>query len=628
MLRGLFLLLLLAACGDSVTDLNRQICFPGEVRCNDDATVEVCVTSGTRWAPGACGTNQVCTKGDCGDPLECPDACQDQICQPGARVCANDNVFVYECDGKGTGLISCGSCAVPPINGVCFEGNCVSLCDIEQKSYLGCEYFAADLDNARLFSGFDTFGQERFLDAEGAQYAVVISNPNPSRPAFISITRDVGVGEPPGDECIEPMPDDSFVAATILPPGGIHVFALPPRNIDGTVKGKLAYRVASNLPITAYQFNPLENVDVFSNDASLLLPTTAIGKNYVVMTRGQTFDELKGFFTVVGVNPLPTEVTVQVSARTLGGNGIPPMEAGETFTTTLAQYEVLNIETNQIGADLTGSTITASRNVTVYAGSEAANAPSTSKCNTTTNTCEANAAKSCACPTNNPTCDQDALCSAYITCCADHLEMQLFPVDTWGTDYVAVRSFPRRNELDVWRILAKDADTEVTLTPAVTTVPTLAANGWFEFEATGDFEINATKPIMVGQFLAAQDSPSPGTQIGDAGTGDPAFILIAPTRQFRTDYAFLAPNKYVFDYVSIAAPLGAEVLLDGAPVDASALALVSQVGTSNWRSIRVPISDGFHQLLCSEPCSLMVHGYDQYVSYGYPGGLNLDDETP
>ena len=68
------------------------------------------------------------------------------------------------------------------------------------------------------------------------------------------------------------------------------------------------------MPIVAYQFNPLENANVFSNDASLLLPTPALvasGLSYVVAGWPQTiartddpatnFDrDLRAFLTVVG----------------------------------------------------------------------------------------------------------------------------------------------------------------------------------------------------------------------------------------------------------------------------------------------------------------------------------------
>ena len=51
------------------------------------------------------------------------------------------------------------------------------------------------------------------------------------------------------------------------------------------------------------------------------------------------------------------------------------MRAGDSFTTRLSAYEVLNIETNQIGADLTGSRVQADAPVLVFGGSEASNAP-------------------------------------------------------------------------------------------------------------------------------------------------------------------------------------------------------------------------------------------------------------
>lgn len=602
-----------------------DVCAPGALRCSP-AAPEVCADDGTSWRAAACGQGQTCVAGTCGDPALCPDACRDVICAPGKRACADDSAFVYECDATGTRLVPCGSCAAA--NAVCSDGACVSLCVVNEKSNVGCEYFAVDLDNARLFNGFDEFGVETFLDAQNAQYAVIVANTDSSVPAYVGISRGPSTAPAPGAVCAEADPDPSFVAAAVVPPRGLHTFALPARNVDGTEQAVKAYRVAANVPITAFQFNPLANVAVFSNDASLLLPTSALGTDYYVMTRGQTFDTLKGYLTVVGVDPAGTEVTVTVSARTLAGVGIPALGPGEVFTTTLRRYELLNIETNFIGADLTGSTVRASRPVVVFGGSEAANAPSTSLCDRATGKCAYDQETDCTCPVGDPVCSSDAKCSRFITCCADHLEKQLTPVDTWDREYVAVRSFPRTIEKDVWRILAQAAGTTVVLEPPVAVVPTLGPGEWFELESDQDFVVYASQPVLVGQFLAAQDAPVPGKQPTDAGIGDPTFLLAVPVRQWRQSYVFLTPDKYALDYVSIAAPLGATVRLDGVDAELMPQGQGGPIAGSPYRALRVPLADGYHQLVCSAPCSVMVHGYDRYVSYGYPGGMNLDARSP
>lgn len=616
----------LVGCSD---ELGRVICLPGEIRCGADG-VRVCAMDGKSFAPGSCADQQACVPGECDDPRQCPDVCKDIICTPGERLCLpKDNVFVYECDDTGTSVTSCGSCAAPPINGICYQGQCVSLCGAEHKSYIGCEYFAADLDNAYVPCDIDSEGNLLFCDAAGSQFAVVLSNPDAEFSAFVSITTGVSETQSPGAQCIPPEPDDTVVAAAIIPPKGIQIFELPRRDINGTTKAQLGFRIASNVPITAYQFNPLENVDVFSNDASLLLPTHAVGTDYFVMSREQTFDELKGQLVVVGIDKEPTHVTVTVTAKTLAGEGIPPLMPGESFSTTLRQYEVLSIESNEIGSDLTGSRVRASHPVVVFGASEAANVPTTSMCNLTTGMCEANPSTPCACTAGDgPGCNPHAKCSQYITCCADHLEQQMFPVSTWGSDYVAVRSFRRHEELDAWRILAAYNDTQVTIEGEDVVVPTLGEGQWFEFESKKDFRISATKPILVGQFLAAQKAPTPDDQPGDADIGDPAFMLAVPERQFRESYVFLAPNKYALDYVSLAVRDPARTRLDGQVVTAISNAEISPIADGEWTAVRIPIGDGFHVVNCPDKCGIMVHGYDQYVSYGYPGGLNLEEQEP
>ena len=39
--------------------------------------------------------------------------------------------------------------------------------------------------------------------------------------------------------------------------------------------------------------------------------------------------------------------------------------------------------------------------------------------------------------------------------------------------------------------------------------------------------------------------------------------------------------------------------------------------------VDIRVKDGVHVLKSSKPVGIVAYGFDQYVSYGYPGGLNL-----
>lgn len=625
----------ISACKEEA--LTPRPCDPGDLECLEDPDrrrVRVCNEWGSAWVETTCPERQICIPGECDDPDACPDDCVPVVCEPGERFCGKDHVFLYECNDLGTSGCFYASCAAPPLDGVCFDGKCVSVCGAGQKSYIGCEYFAVDLDNAFV----DCDGQPGglFCDASAQQYSVVASNPDPDRMATVIVTKGPLPEAPVVDHCIRygseelPLPEN-FVAAEPLPPKGIVVFDLPARNVNGTVLGQLAYRVASNIPITVYQFNPLENVEVFSNDASMLMPTTAADTEYYAMNRAQFHDRLRGFVTVVGIADEPTRVAITTTANIYPGAceantgcGVEtPLLAGETREFVLTRFDVLNLEPFETGADLTGTHIVADRPVIVYAGNEAANSP------TLTIPCVGGFCED----DPDQECESDTDCGVQLFCCSDHLEQQLFPISTWGREYIAVRSYPRPDPSsagppDVWRILASEDDTVVTLDPPVAVIPSLRAGGWHEFLAEPDFLISANKPIMVGQFLT-------GEHFRAAGIGDPAFMLAVPTRQFRDSYVFLAPGTsqpdsigYAEDYVSIAVKTGSEARLDGQDIRQLALAspyfaTLTPIAGGEWSAFRTPIDDGFHNLICPETCSVMVHGYDRYVSYGYPGGLNL-----
>jgi hypothetical protein len=571
-------------------------CEVGALRCADSATLEVC-QEGSVWVSEPCVGG--CQESDEGA------ACLDPVCVPGERRCQDDDTVV-ECNASGSAFEIAERCQGDNTGKQCDLGECTPLCVINEKvkTNIGCDYWAVDLDNAFVP------GRDGFLDAAGAPFAVVVSNPHPEFTGEVSVYNNEGL-----------------VDQAILPPLGLHIFNLPRRDIDGSTLAPLAYHIKSGVPIVAYQFNPLDNEDVFSNDASLLLPSHVVGDDYLVMTREQSFDSLRGYLTVVGINDEPTFVSVTVTAPTQEGliGELPALSAGESIDVVLEPYEVLSLQTSAPGADLTGSRVIADRPVVVFGGSEAANVPNTNHCinieeRTGEGVCEYDGLTVCS---TNYDCN-DALLNV---CCADHLEQQLFPINTWGKSYVATKSFDRGLENDYWRVLAAYDNTKIETDPPQADIPTLNAGEWFEFGSRDHFEILSDKPISVGQFLAGEHAPGPnvrgGYEPGDAQIGDPAFILAIPSDQFRQDFVFLAPNKYARDYASIIAPVGAEVFFDDRLVESW-----EPVGAGAWQVARFLIGDGVHLLLSDLPVGVLVYGYDSYVSYGYPGGLNLNVVDP
>jgi len=600
-----------------------QICFPGTVQgCRIEGSREAifCNNSGTGFVDGICkgadGLDSQCRNGAC------------TACSPGFRKCAGEQLVVM-CNAQGSDYEPHQQC-----NGfdqVCTGQFCEKLCDenIKFKSYIGCDYWGVDLDNA-----FVPGGPRGFYDAAGAQYAIAVANPPDSPLSAIVEVQWLEGGQ------VLPVPYDSMgnpLPSGPLAPGELRVYRLPRRDVDGTTLAPLAYRVSSSVPIIAYQFNPLENENVFSNDASLLLPSELLGQEYYVMTREQTFPTLRGYLTVVAILPGITTVSVQVAAHTEPGTKypgtpneapIPHMRPGDTRVFTLNQFDVLNIETDRPGADLTGSRILSDRRVAVFGGSEAANAPNTARC---VNVDEVTGWGVCEWD-GETTCRDlmDCVAAGFNTCCADHLEQQMFPVKTWGSSYIASKSWDRGLSKDIWRIMAAQDNTKVVLVPPQPGVvpPILNRGEFFEFESANHFEIHAQdrKPILVGQFLAAQDAPDPNvggiSQPGDAGTGDPAFMLAIPVQQYRNDFVVLVPEEYADSYINVTVETGATVVVNGEEILPGFLELI---GTGEYSVYRQRVEPGTHTITSSRPAGVLVYGWDQYVSYAYTGGLSLNE---
>jgi len=592
-----------------VPDTSPGTCTPGDLSCGGAAVVRCNADGTTRSLDHACDEGQVCADGQC------------LACYPSQRRCTAAGA-VESCSDQGSWSVT-QDCQSEGLT--CLAGTCQSPCvrDPKSNSNSGCDYWAVDMDNHVL--------------AQNGPYAIIVSNLSEQK-AKVKITRKDSAAAQP-----------TTVVEREVESGQLSIFDLPNRNMGSAGVFWTAYRVESTAPIVAYQFNPLDNVDVFSNDASLLIPSNTFGKEYFVVSRSELLGQgvaaestlpYRGEVDVVAA-AAQTNVTIVPTCQTQAGANMPTMMPGQSYTYALEPYQVLNVKSNQVGGDLTGTLVTADKPIAVFSGHEA------------------------------------ALSST--TCCADHLEHQMFPVSTWGTTYIASKSKVRQAESDYWRILASADGTTVSFAPAVASSRQLRRGEWFEFATTQDFVITADKPISVAQTLASSgevvvppaysDCTQSGTcavgyscelydpfdifssysicyppscTVGSStcpaghvctafdngysactAVGDPTLIMLPPTKQFRNDYVFLSPNKYAQDYINIIAPSDTSVTLDGIIVPPGNFTTISG---SNWKVARVSVADGTHSVTANQPISVIAYGYDRDVSYGYAAGLNLVEE--
>jgi hypothetical protein len=555
-----------------------------------------------------CQGNQWVTTQTCTDPQPfCYNgACA--ICQPNLNYCVGNQV--YSCTAQGTQgslVTTCGT------NEDCVSGICTSPCQVAEatNSYIGCEYFPTPTVNSQLDAAFDN------------NFGVVVHNAN-NTAAQVTIQRG-----------------GATVAQQDVEAGQLYTFELPyVTELKGSLGADVsslvtsgAYHLTSSLPVTVYQFNPLdfETGSTFShtNDASLLLPRHVLSNNYIVMAR-QTFGVdtsgfgmfsfIPGFFAVVGTEA-NTQVTVQYSANTTAGTGVNAATPGSSQTYTLNVGDVLQVvsgmpgscsgttssdDCNGIGGtcsycdmgtqyDLTGTRISSTARVAVFSGHVCSFVP-------------------------------------YNYWACDHLEEQMMPLETWGKEYIVGRTAPQNDtshspEPNVIRILSGDDGNVINFNPgqSIGGSVTLNQGEWREFLATENFRVTGEKAFMVAQFLVGQNYYSSGTEYW----GDPGYSLVVPIEQFRTSYTFLAPSTITYNYVNITKRViegSAPVYLDGSPVSESAFS--SPIGGTEWASASIPISGTFHSIESTQTFGITVYGFASYTSYSYPGGLDLKFINP
>jgi hypothetical protein len=545
----------------------------------------------TPCVDGKAGTPITCESGACAPGLGCV------TCVPGSTSCDGNQVRKCTDDGTSFGPVveTCDAGA----GLICGNGKCGTACELaaDQPSNVGCEFWAADLDQ-----------QDGLTDPASAPWGVVISNAGDT-PADVTIEiNEAPVGQPLSIKT---------VAKFSIPPNELKPVQLPTRELDcgvkpndyaspGTCLSSNAYRITSTAPVVVYQFNVFANA--YSNDASLLLPTNALGKLYRIIGWGAghpipLLGVDRSYITVVGTKP-NTEVKVQPSWRIKGNPPIPLTNKGGIITATIGPFDVLNLETDDASfqedpktmADLSGSVVQANQPVAVFSGVESTSAPG----------------GVVDIPKPGGWMDGD-------TCCLDHLEDQMFPMESVGTHYVIARSPVRSTssfrEPDVIRFVgvAETATVQTTL-PApfdnFVIQPGEVKTTWTQnnFVATSD------KPVMIGQILVSNE------YVDGPYIGDPSLTVMPPVEQYRSEYVILQPGGWSQSWVVIAAEVGSSITLDGAPATSCITESAGDVEGKSWESRRCLLTQGVHRLKSDKPFGIVAYGYGSAGSYAFAGG--------
>ena len=485
-------------------------------------------------------------------------------------------------------------------------GTCTDACEaaVNNKQSVGCEYYATDMEmypsaGQYCFAAIvaNTWNENAHIDVSYQGQALPLDQ-------FARIPVGQGQG----------LTYSTFDAVTGLPPGEVAILFLaggagaaplcpvsPPianADVSGTTIGA-SFRIQTDVPVVAYQINPYGGGTTAVTAASLLLPTSAWGTNYIAVQAYQ-YDLYGPSMNIVAAED-GTEVTINPITAVVGGSGIPASPANTPFSFMLNAGQQAQLSQQ---AELTGSVIQSTKPVGLMAGQP---------------------------------CMRTPVGVAY----CDHGEQMIPPVQALGSEYVGVMHKPRAGEPSIWRLVGALDGTQLSWSPAPPAgAPTALSQGQVvEFITSDPFVVQSQDSDHPFVLLSYMTGSQYSALSDKSGLGDVDFVTSVPPDQYMRGYVFFADPTYPDTHlVVVRRALGGEfkdVNLDCA----GALTGWQAVGDYEWT--RFDLNTGFQnngncstgrrEISSDAPFGLWVWGWGtpftspstQNVSYGYPGGMNV-----
>lgn len=356
---------------------------------------------------------------------------------------------------------------------------------------------------------------------------------------------------------------------------------------SGEIEFKSLY-ISTTGNVSVHAFNERAR----SADGTVVLPLTALGKEYYVMAHHDVFgpDQEPGSNTnfestlLVVATEDDTDIEIITTANTV--NTIP---AGAPINITLQAGETYQLKA--IG-DLTGSSVRVlngedgdCKNVAVFGGNKMTSA---GDCGTT----------------------------------GDHLFQQAYPTFAWGKSFVHI-SLAGRTSGEIVKVLASKDNTEVRINGQLQ--GTIDAGEFLRAEFDKD-EVaiietsNSASVASIAKSQACNESFGPLS-----GFGDPSLITYSPNNQRIEDIIFssVKVEGIVIHYANVLVPAGSanQTRLNGQNVGDQ----FQQVpGNPDFEFARLVVREGANSLSNPEGFIGYAYGSGFIESYGYAIGASLE----
>lgn len=517
-----------------------------------------------------------------------------------ARRCSEDQRQVLDCEDKI--VDTCGATDACDVE----QRACANACVAAESSHrsIGCDYYAVHMDTFQPDYCFAAFVANTWttpakisVEYDGAQLPVetFARLPVGSGPSLTYAPYNPATGILPGEVAMLFLGGGTGAAPLCPTPT-----AVPQANRIGTAMAS-AFRITTDVPVVAYQISPYSGGSAAITASSLLVPASAWDTNYIAVNAAPKSAAGGGRPSLnIVAREDGTIATITPVSAVDGGGGVPGGQAGQPLAISLRKGQHAQISQDN---ELTGSVISSNKPVGFMAGHTCMNMP------------------------------------ADVSYC-DHGEQMIPPIRALSDRYVGVMYRPRvpTETTTFWRVVGAVDGTQLTWSTNVGGPTVLNKGQSLVFQTGKPFVVTSqdrNHPFMLFGYMTS-------SRFVQDGYGDPDFVLVVPPEQYMKQYVFFADPTYPETNLVIVRARGDDQQFHDVELDCLGLVDGWQPVDDDHQFARVDLmtgnfvpagncSTGRHEIRSDAPFGLWVWGwgtpltsaFTKYVSYGYPGGMNV-----